>query len=66
MKRLLLLLFVCFTLPANSQQFDLACVGEGQNTNDQNIKIIYEPNKKEVFKDGKSLNNIYPDIRAPT
>ena len=64
MKKLLPLLSLCFTLTAQSQQFDLACIGEGPNTTDQNIKIIYEPDKKEVFKDGESLNNIYPNIRA--
>ena len=59
----LLFTFIFFISTVNSQQFDLECVGEG-HTIDQNIKIIYEPNKKEVFRNGESLDNIFPDLKA--
>ena len=64
MKKLLLILLIPISL--NAEVFDLECVSIDPKFNySETLKIVYEPNYKDVIKDGKSLIDDYsPSINA--
>ena len=66
MKHLIKISLILFSVNALAETFDLECISIDPSFNrSETLKIINEPNFKDVIQDGKSLLNHYsPSINA--